>query len=248
MAQSPASWYPVARTEEVIARHVVQAQLLGQELAIWRDDAGFVNVWENRCLHRGVRLSIGMNTGHELRCQYHGWRYASMTGRCTFIPAHPDRPPPAAIRAVSFGGTERYGYVWVNLSDEACRSPMPSFAGDSFMTCRSIHVDEACSRVAEFIAARHLANFVDAERLTAELVLDSPHLGGTGQLPITLLMQPMSGAQTVIHGMLNLRIDGEQRLAMLQRYDRRLSALRDVIERASGRSPGPSDAVAERSR
>jgi phenylpropionate dioxygenase-like ring-hydroxylating dioxygenase large terminal subunit len=34
---------------------------------------------ENRCLHRGVRLSIGVNDGRELTCQYHGWRYSSRT-------------------------------------------------------------------------------------------------------------------------------------------------------------------------
>jgi phenylpropionate dioxygenase-like ring-hydroxylating dioxygenase large terminal subunit len=47
-------------------RHVFQAQLLGREFAVWRADDGNVNVWENRCLHRGVRLSIGINEGSEL--------------------------------------------------------------------------------------------------------------------------------------------------------------------------------------
>ena len=87
-------WFPVARSEEVVARHVVQTQLLGQEAALWRDDSGLANAWENRCPHRGVRLSIGINTGSELQCRYHGWRYASGGGQCTFIPAHPDQKPP----------------------------------------------------------------------------------------------------------------------------------------------------------
>ena len=108
-------WFPVARVEEVVPRHVVQAQILGQEVAIWRDDEGKVNAWENRCPHRGVRLSIGINDGKELRCQYHGWRYASGSGQCTYIPAHPGQKPANVIKAKPYGVTERYGFVWVNL-------------------------------------------------------------------------------------------------------------------------------------
>jgi hypothetical protein len=37
---SDKGWFPVARVEEVVPRHVVHAQLLGQEIALWRDDAG----------------------------------------------------------------------------------------------------------------------------------------------------------------------------------------------------------------
>ncbi len=45
---------------------------MGQDLAIWRADDGFINVWADRCIHRGVRLSVGINDGAELACQYHG--------------------------------------------------------------------------------------------------------------------------------------------------------------------------------
>jgi hypothetical protein len=50
-------WYPVASSSDLPKRHVYQAQLWGREMAVWRADDGFVNVWENRCLHRGVRLA-----------------------------------------------------------------------------------------------------------------------------------------------------------------------------------------------
>ena len=52
------SWYPIAASTDLPFRHTYQGQLLGQEFAVWRADDGYVNVWENRCLHRGVRLSI----------------------------------------------------------------------------------------------------------------------------------------------------------------------------------------------
>ena len=105
-------WHPVASAHDVPHRHVHHGQLLGRELAVWRADDDYVNVWENRCLHRGVRLSIGMNDGTELRCQYHGWRYANRSAGCTYIPAHPADAPARTICNRTFPSVERYGLVW----------------------------------------------------------------------------------------------------------------------------------------
>ena len=105
-------WHPVASDHDVPHRHVHHGQLLGRELAIWRADDDFVNVWENRCLHRGVRLSIGANDGTELRCQYHGWRYANRSAGCTYIPAHPADAPARTICNRTFPTVERYGLIW----------------------------------------------------------------------------------------------------------------------------------------
>lgn len=105
-------WHPVASVHDVPHRHVYHGQLLGRELAVWRADDDYVNVWENRCLHRGVRLSIGSNDGTELRCQYHGWRYANRSAGCTYIPAHPADAPARTICNRTFPTMERYGLVW----------------------------------------------------------------------------------------------------------------------------------------
>ncbi len=99
-------------------RHVVHTALLGQELAVWRADDGTVNAWENRCPHRGVRLSIGTNLGHALKCRYHGWTYESGSARCIAIPCHPRLTPAAAIKVRAYPCAERQGLVWVRLAEE----------------------------------------------------------------------------------------------------------------------------------
>ena len=123
---SPHRWHPIAASSDLVSRHVFHGQLLGREFAVWRADDGFVNVWENRCLHRGVRLSIGINDGRELKCQYHGWRYANRTAGCTYIPAHPADAPARTITNRTFAAVERYGMVW---SAEAPEGEVPSIAG-----------------------------------------------------------------------------------------------------------------------
>ncbi|MGB6055771.1 MAG: Rieske (2Fe-2S) protein, partial [Burkholderiaceae bacterium] len=105
-------WYPIARSEEAPPRHVFQAQLFGYEFAVWRDDRGAVNVWENRCPHRGLKLSLGINTGSELRCQYHGWTYESGSGACTHVPAHPSLSEPSKACALAVATVERDGFIW----------------------------------------------------------------------------------------------------------------------------------------
>ncbi|MEO0492895.1 MAG: Rieske 2Fe-2S domain-containing protein [Actinomycetota bacterium] len=109
------SWFPVADDHDIIPRHVVRASLHGHELVVWRADDGNVNVWENRCLHRGVRLSIGSNDGAELVCRYHAWRYANRSGGCTYIPAHPADAPARTVQCATHPVALRYGLVWTRL-------------------------------------------------------------------------------------------------------------------------------------
>ena len=212
-------WFPVARVEEVVPRHVVQAQLLGQEIALWRDDAGRVNAWENRCPHRGVRLSIGINDGKQLRCQYHGWRYASGSGQCTFIPAHPNQKPANVIRIKRFAVVERYGFIWVSLAEGADPAEVPMLGLNGWTTLRSI-----------FMAAPAAAL---ARALTGEGAQSEDGLIFTqGDYP-TLLLQPVTDEQTILHGLVPEVAEAE-RLPVLRAQNARLSALRDTLERPAG--------------
>jgi nitrite reductase/ring-hydroxylating ferredoxin subunit len=212
-------WFPVARVEEVAPRHVVQAQLLGQEVAIWRDDAGRVNGWENRCPHRGVRLSIGINNGTELRCMYHGWRYASGSGQCTFIPAHPDQKPPNVIKTRPYGVAELYGFVWVNLGEGADIAEVPALGLNGWTTLRSIFIAAPVAAVAEALIA-------DGAGSSDGFVFG----GGDGA---TLMLQPVNEGQTILHGLLGHEVPQDERIAVLRRENDRFGALRDALEKAA---------------
>jgi nitrite reductase/ring-hydroxylating ferredoxin subunit len=88
----------------------------GTDVVIWRSASGKVNAWNDRCQHRGMRLSHGFVRGERLSCIYHGWTYDT-GGVCKFIPAHPDLTPPEAIRAEAFSCVESRDLVWVAASD-----------------------------------------------------------------------------------------------------------------------------------
>ncbi len=84
----------------------------GAELAIWRAGSGRLSAWNDRCPHRGMRLSHGFVRGETLSCIYHGWTYGS-DGACSKIPAHPAMVPPAAIKAEVYACVEADGVIWV---------------------------------------------------------------------------------------------------------------------------------------
>lgn len=165
------AWFPVARSADLVPRHVFQTALSGQEIALWRDRQGRANAWENRCPHRGVRLSIGANLGDELRCQYHGWRFAGGTGQCVAIPAHPGLAPSARHRAKVYRCRERFGLVWVSLAGE--KDDIPNLPGADWLPLRAIFIE-------------------------APSMLVRPHSVDTDQL--RYFLQPVSADQTIIHG------------------------------------------------
>jgi nitrite reductase/ring-hydroxylating ferredoxin subunit len=217
-------WFSVARSEEIVERHIFQTQLLGQEVAIWRDDTGLINAWENRCPHRGVRLSIGINTGAAVRCQYHGFRYATQTGQCTFIPAHPNQIPPNVIRAISYACTEQYGFVWIKLAGNAGEPTAPVLNVAVWTTLRSIFVQAPISLVRDSLAATY-----QITSATDECILEVT----TGADTIVLLLQPLNVKQTMIHGLMARETRGADRLASLRQQNACLTDSRDAIERAA---------------
>lgn len=106
---------PVALSRDLPKNRVMRADVEGVDLAIWRNGKGEVAAWNNRCPHRGMRLSHGFVRGDNLACLYHGWQYDG-SGRCRYIPAHPDLDPPETIRAETYEVAERDGVIWVSVA------------------------------------------------------------------------------------------------------------------------------------
>lgn len=106
---------PVGLSRDLEEKRVMRAEVQGQDVAVWRDPDGDLHAWNNRCPHRGMRLSHGFVRDGKLACLYHGWHYGK-DGGCAYIPAHPDLAPPATITAVVYHITEASGVIWVNTN------------------------------------------------------------------------------------------------------------------------------------
>ena len=222
---SDPTWYPIASSDDLPFRHVYHGQLLGRELAVWRADDGNVNVWENRCLHRGVRLSIGVNEGGELKCQYHGWRYANRSAGCTYIPAHPADAPARRIQNRTYPVREAYGLIWSAANHDQPFSPFPGAQGHDWFPLRPMPVNAAPEDVLAALAA--LAPDDQPADLLPGLTV---RFGGTWYF-----VQPVDAGRAVIRGLLSAQPD----VATLRHYNETLSKQRDRLERAAAKKPAP---------
>jgi phenylpropionate dioxygenase-like ring-hydroxylating dioxygenase large terminal subunit len=118
-------WYPVCQSVQV-KQQPLGIHRLGRDLVLWRDSRGTIHAHDDRCLHRGAKLSVGTVMNDSLRCAYHGWCYDTI-GQCTTIPTSKTAQAKLAprLRLLSFEAQERAGLVWAYFS-ETDAPPAPS--------------------------------------------------------------------------------------------------------------------------
>lgn len=251
-------WHPVAASTDLVPRHVYHAQVLGREMALWRADDGHVNAWENRCLHRGVRLSIGVNDGHELICQYHGWRYANRTAGCTYIPAHPADAPARTICNNTYPVAEKHGLIWCGENPEDDIPALGMLDNTAMTPLRGIAIDAPLQHIPLPLIDRYNSgNASYHEQSSARYGADNPdpyllllraHLRSeTNTLPtpdIAFFFQPLDAGRTVVRGILcgvdKYNTDAATLTILLKQHDFLLCRLRDEIESSVRLKPIPT--------
>jgi ferredoxin-NADP reductase/nitrite reductase/ring-hydroxylating ferredoxin subunit len=246
--QARTRWHPIAASHDLPLRHVFHAQLQGREFAVWRADDGYVNVWENRCLHRGVRLSIGINDGRELKCQYHGWRYANRTAGCTYIPAHPADAPARTITNRTYPAVERYGLIWSGEQPAGEGPQVPALDGGAPLALRGIPVNAPAELVVAALGSYRFqpnGKIGGSEAGIAVEAADGSSIAlraredGAETLAV-FFVQPVDSGRAVIRGVLD-RDPGEgARAAVLRHHNGLLSSLRDAVERQAAMLPAPA--------
>jgi phenylpropionate dioxygenase-like ring-hydroxylating dioxygenase large terminal subunit len=118
-------WHPVALSTDVPIGVTRGVTLENREIVLWRGGDGAIHAWNDRCPHRGMRLSYGFVRGGSLNCLYHGWEYEG-SSRCIRIPAHPDLEVPKTIRATAYGARETGGLIWMTLDSANAFEPPAS--------------------------------------------------------------------------------------------------------------------------
>ncbi len=192
---SDAGWYPVALAAGIEPGTSAGTRLFGQELVIWRDAAGNSHVWEDRCPHRGMRLSFGFVRGDHIACLYHGWRFDA-AGQCRFIPAHPGLDVPSTIKAKEFPTAERIGIVWVYWGAADAAGPVPG-RNAAMTPVRSLSV-----AVPEAAILAALANLPSPWRSGAPSLIEQNgpviwlRAGGEG---LAMAVQPLSADEVCLH-------------------------------------------------
>jgi len=178
-------WHPVASLDELGgAPHAVR--LLEREFVLWRDDAADLHAWDDRCPHRGTRLSMGRVSGGRLECAYHGWQFDGR-GQCVAIPALPGFVPPATHAASGYPVRVAFGLAWLRLQNSNEAIPVIDGVPERQVTCGPFDVATSAPRVVEnFLDTAHFG-FVHEGWLGDRGHTGVPHYDvtlGTGDAPI----------------------------------------------------------------
>ena len=108
-------WYVVCRIDEIEANKILLKSIFDQEIIIWRKNKKIM-AWENLCIHRGSRLSLGSIENGILKCAYHGWEYDE-SAQCTKIPSQTDIRIPKKACVKNYKVIEKMGLLWINISE-----------------------------------------------------------------------------------------------------------------------------------
>ncbi len=108
-------WHPVATLPELTAEPVLVVTVLGENLALYRTEAGDMGLVAQRCPHRGASLAYGIPEADGLRCAYHGWKFNAQ-GTCLEQPAEPgDSTFKDRVHVPAYPVQEMGGLIWAYL-------------------------------------------------------------------------------------------------------------------------------------
>jgi nitrite reductase/ring-hydroxylating ferredoxin subunit len=214
-----ADWYSIALSEGLEAGTSAGTRLFDREIVVWRDSAGVAHAWEDRCPHRGMRLSFGFVRGDRIACLYHGWQYDG-DGQCRYIPAHPDLQVPSTIRTTAYPCRERLGMVWIysDLAREAPPDPPPERA--PITAVRSIYFECGPDDLLEGLGNGELAPFPSSAANSRPAIERSGSLVSLRLADTELVagVQPVGASRSALHLVVcgrdvEWRGDGQKRVA-----------------------------------
>lgn len=139
------AWY-VAAWDHELGDGPLARVVLEEAVVLFRTADGGVAALADSCPHRRLPLSKGCVVAGELRCGYHGMRFAA-DGRCTDIPGQGVIPPAAQVR--SFPLHEKWGLLWIWMGDPALADPagiidVPHYDEAGWAVNRGPAMDIAC--------------------------------------------------------------------------------------------------------
>jgi phenylpropionate dioxygenase-like ring-hydroxylating dioxygenase large terminal subunit len=110
-------WHPVAFEKDVAADKPATVRILGKDLVLYRTGTSIVAA-EDRCPHRGARLSLGHVSHGDLVCTYHGLKFGK-AGRCENLRQRCEGTKYRDLSLATLRCDTKYGIIWVCLSAQS---------------------------------------------------------------------------------------------------------------------------------
>lgn len=122
-----AYWHPVLPSRDLPRDRAVGVKLAGRSIALFRASAGHVGAVADQCVHRRMKLSVGMVRQEKLVCAYHGWAFDR--------DGQGESPSAPRLHAcvTSYDCAEASGAIWVKARDSSHELSVPAMEGWDFV-------------------------------------------------------------------------------------------------------------------
>ena len=181
----PDYWYAVELDKNLPREGIKEVIFWNTSIALFRDKDGNIHAIENRCAHRGLKLTLGTVNECTLQCPYHGWKYSG-DGEIAEIPHDLFGLKKPAVKLKNFPVQVRYGLVWLFPGDPAQSTQrkipdIPELEGPNPWACEPItftwraHHSIIIDNVSDFTHAhlhRKYKPFTDAKLTRSEIIGD----------------------------------------------------------------------------
>lgn len=117
-------WYVAAWSDELNNETPLERWILGEPVALYRDEDGAPIALEGRCPHRNYPLAKSPIRGNALECGYHGFTFAP-DGSCIRIPSQATIPKVCRVKSFPVVEKWRWVWIWMGEPDQADPSTIP---------------------------------------------------------------------------------------------------------------------------
>jgi phenylpropionate dioxygenase-like ring-hydroxylating dioxygenase large terminal subunit len=139
-------WYPILASRK-LGRKPHAVTLLGEHIVLFRDQ-GKLYALEDRCPHRGIKLSAGachFPGSGTISCAYHGWTFRGADGSlAAALMEGPNAPIERKVRVQAYPVAERAGLIWIFVGDMAAvplEEDLPDWIHDASRFFQLSYVD-----------------------------------------------------------------------------------------------------------
>ncbi|MBM2809674.1 MAG: phthalate 4,5-dioxygenase [Chloroflexi bacterium] len=121
-------WQPIALSKEVApSGKPRQLKIMGEDLVLFRDEAGTPGLLGLHCSHRLTSLAYGRVEDGGIRCPFHGWLYDA-SGHCLEQPAEPEGSTfKERIRHPAYPCEELGGLIFTYMGPSEKRPLLPRY-------------------------------------------------------------------------------------------------------------------------
>ena len=182
-------WYPVV-LESDVRRKPKAVRLLGRDIVLFRDN-GKLFALEDRCPHRGVKLSLGRCNypgSGTVSCPYHGWTFDGASGRLVAaLMEGPDATIIGKAAVPTFPVQAHAGLIWLwlgSMTPSNLVDDLPEWIGDQSRFFNiAMYTDYRCNW-------RWLVDNWPQDHHAQYVHRNAPELMFQPQLPFALTLEP----------------------------------------------------------